>query len=88
LHNRSSARRDAHLIFAAAFVRSSGVGFTGVVLAIYLARRGLSAAALGAVLGAGLIGSATATVLIAVGSDAFGRRRGRWRSLLRSATSR
>ena len=68
-------RRDAALIYAAAFLRSATVGLVGVVLAIYLAEIGLSAVAIGFLIGAGLAGAAVATILVGVRGDVFGRRR-------------
>jgi MFS family permease len=66
---------DAALINAAAFLRSATVGLTGVVLAIYLAEIGLSAAAIGIVIGAGLAGTAIATLVVSLRGDVLGRRR-------------
>ena len=66
--------RDARLIYLAAFLRSATVGLTGVVLAIYLSEIGLSAAAIGLVIGSGLAGAAAATVLVSLRGDAVGRR--------------
>lgn len=73
----SAARfgRDVWLIYAAGFLRSTTVGLVGVVLAIYLSEIGLSAAAIGVVIGSGLAGAAVATVAVGMGGDAFGRRR-------------
>src|SRR2546425_2145978 len=67
--------RDAWLIYAAGFLRSATVGLVGVVLAIYLSEIGLSAAAIGIVIGSGLAGAAVATVVVGVRGDTFGRRR-------------
>ena len=67
--------RDRALIYAAAFLRSATVGLVGVVLAIYLADIGLSAAAMGVVIGSGLAGGAVATLLVGVRGDAVGRKR-------------
>ncbi len=55
--------RDATLICAAAFLRSATVGLVGVMLAIYLSESGLSTSAIGAVIGAGLVGATVATLL-------------------------
>ena len=70
-----AVERDAALIYAAGFFRSSTVGFAGVVLAIYLSQIGLTATAIGFVIGSGLAGAAVATVLVGVGGDVIGRRR-------------
>jgi len=66
---------DAGLIFVAAFLRSSTVGLVGVLLAIHLAVAGVSPAAIGGVMGAGLAGAAGATALVSVRADVIGRRR-------------
>lgn len=67
--------RDLILIYAAAFLRASGVGITGVVLGLYLARAGFSATAIGIVVAAGLAGAALATLLTSFRADRLGRRR-------------
>jgi len=67
--------RDAGLIYAAAFLRSSSVGLIGVVLAIALTEAGVSVAGAGAVIGAGLAGIATMTLVVTVAADRLGRRR-------------
>lgn len=66
--------RDAALICDAALLRSSTVGLTGVVFAIYLSKAGLSTAAIGAVIGAGLVGATSATLLTGLYGDRLGRR--------------
>jgi predicted MFS family arabinose efflux permease len=67
-------RRDLLLIYAAAFLRSSGVGVMGVLLGVYLARAGLSASSIGVVIAAGLVGTSAATALIGWKGDRLGRR--------------
>jgi MFS family permease len=67
--------REAALIYVAAFLRSSTVGFVGVVLAIYLSEVGLTATAIGLVIGSGLAGGAVATLLVGLRGDVIGRRR-------------
>jgi MFS family permease len=67
--------RDALLIFAAAFLRSSCVGLIGVVLAIALTEAGVSVAGAGGVIGAGLVGIAAMTLVVTVAADRLGRRR-------------
>ena len=69
------ALRNVVLICGAAFLRSMSTGTLGVVLAVYLSRNGLSATWIGAVIAAGLAGSATATALISYRVDAIGKRR-------------
>ncbi len=66
--------RDLALVYAAGFLRSVGVGLTGVLLALYLAQAGLSAGAIGVVVAAGLAGGAAATLLVTIGADRLGRR--------------
>ncbi len=70
-----SDRRDLLLIYAAAFLRSAGVGMMGVLLGVYLARAGLSPASIGVVIAAGLIGITVATALMSWKGDRLGRRR-------------
>ena len=67
--------RDSLLIYVAAFLRSSAVGLIGVVLAIALTEAGVSVAGAGAVIGAGLAGIATMTLVVTVAADRLGRRR-------------
>src|SRR5438876_5225231 len=67
--------KDLVLINAAAFLRSFSFGLTGVVLGIYLFRVGLSSSNIGTVIGAGLLGSAIATVGVTTHADRLGRRR-------------
>jgi MFS family permease len=67
--------KDLLLINAAAFLRSFTFGLTGVVLAIYLFRVGLSSFNIGVVIATGLAGSALATVGVTTRADHLGRRR-------------
>ncbi len=66
--------RDLVLINATGFLRSVGVGLTGVVLGIYLFRLGLSSLTIGLVIAAGLAGSALATVGVTFSADRVGRK--------------
>jgi MFS family permease len=66
---------DIRAIFAAAFLRSIGVGLAGVILGIYLARRGLSATQIGVILGVGLAGASLSTLIAGLRANQFGRRR-------------
>jgi MFS family permease len=68
-------QRDLALINAAGFLRSMGVGMTGVALGIYLFRAGFSSLLIGLVIGAGLVGSALATIVVSLAADRLGRRR-------------
>ena len=72
---RVTTGRDALLIYAAAFLRSTTVGLVGVIVAIYLGELGLSLGSIGVVIGAGMCGGAVATMLVSVGGDVVGRRR-------------
>ena len=67
--------RDAALIYAAAFLRSSAVGLVGVILAIALTEAGVSVAGTGLVIGTGLAGIAMLTAVVTVAADRLGRRR-------------
>ena len=66
---------DLGFIYGAAWLRSFGIGMLGVVLGVFLSRRGLSPAAIGAVLAAGLAGSAAGTIFVTFKGDHVGRRR-------------
>ena len=66
---------DRRLIYAAAFLRALATGMAGVLLGLTLARLGFSAAAIGAVLSAGLAGATLALVLVTWAGDRLGRRR-------------
>ena len=68
-------RRDIYLIYTAAFLRSLGIGFVGVLLGIYLYRIGFSSTAIGLVIATGLAGAAVATVVVSLRGDRIGRRR-------------
>jgi MFS family permease len=67
--------RDAALIYVAAFLRASAVGLVGVILAIALTGAGVSVAGTGLVIGAGLAGIATMTLVVTLAADRLGRRR-------------
>jgi MFS family permease len=66
---------DRRLIYAAAFLRALATGMAGVLLGLTLARLGFSAAAIGAVLSAGLAGATLALLIVAWAGDRLGRRR-------------
>jgi hypothetical protein len=70
--------RDARLIYAAAFVRSTTVSLVGETLAIHLADVGFSTTQIGLLIGVGLAGSWLATVVVGLRGDAWGR----WRVLI------
>lgn len=69
------AQRDLKILYAAGLLRSFATGLIGVVLGVYLFRRGYDSLQVGLVTGAGLAGAAVATALATVGADRFGRRR-------------
>jgi MFS family permease len=74
---------DRRPIYAAAFLRALATGMAGVLLGPTLARLGFSAAAIGAVLSAGLAGATLALVIVTWAGDRLGRRRClMWLSLL------
>lgn len=60
--NPREAARLRRILYAAAFVRALGVGLIAVMVALYCARLGLSAARIGAVISAALWGGAAATL--------------------------
>jgi predicted MFS family arabinose efflux permease len=66
---------NLRVIYAAALLRSTGVGLTGVVMGVYLSRAGLSATQIGVVITAGLAGAAAGTLIVSLGADRLGRRR-------------
>jgi MFS family permease len=67
--------RELLLIYAAAFLRSLGVGLLGVVLGVYLYRVGFDSTHIGLVIAAGLAGATVATAVVSARGDRFGRRR-------------
>jgi predicted MFS family arabinose efflux permease len=67
--------RDAGLICVAAGLRAAAVSLTGVLIAIFLAERGFSTAAIGLVLGAGIAASAVGTIVVGLRANAWGQRR-------------
>ena len=66
---------DRHLLFAAALLRGLATGLAGVLIGLYLARVGLSASAIGAVISAGLAGATAAVLVVTLAGDRLGRRR-------------
>src|SRR5713101_3723915 len=62
-------------IYAAALLRSAGVGLTGVLLGVYLSRSGFSGAQMGLVITAGLAALALGTLVVSLCADQLGRRR-------------
>jgi MFS family permease len=66
--------RDRLLLYVAAFTRSTAVGMSGVLIALYLAEQGLGAGMVGAVVSAGLLGGAAGTLLVSLAASRIGRR--------------
>jgi MFS family permease len=62
-------------LYSTAFLRALATGLSGVLLGLHLGRAGLSPAAIGTVIAAGLAGCTTAAILATFGADPFGRRR-------------
>lgn len=69
------SNRDFLLISVAGFLRSSGTGLLGVILGIYLSRRGYPPLWIGVVIALGLAGSSLATTAVGIAADRLGRRR-------------
>src|SRR6266851_3514182 len=66
---------DRRIIFAASFLRAVANGLIGVLAGIYLAQLGLDPAAWGAVLGAGIAGTAVGAAGVMFWGDRIGRKR-------------
>lgn len=66
---------DRRLVLASAWLRTMATGLVGVLLGVHLAKSGLDAAQIGAVVGAGLAGAAVAGGLTSWWGDRLGRRR-------------
>jgi len=67
--------RDRKILYAGAFLRALATGMIGVLIGIHLARSGFDAAAIGAVVTAGLSGAAAAALLVTLAGDRVGRRK-------------
>jgi MFS family permease len=67
-------RRDRLLLYTAALARSTAVGMSGVLIALYVAGQGLGAGTLGIIVSAGLLGAAAGTALSSAVADRLGRR--------------
>jgi MFS family permease len=70
-----SATADRQLLLACAFLRALATGLIGVLLGLYLARRGFAAGEIGLVIGTGLAGAASSAVVVTFLGDRLGRRR-------------
>jgi MFS family permease len=67
--------RDSALICLAGGLRAAAVSLVGVIVAIHLSNRGLSASGIGLIIGVGIASSAAGTVITALRADRWGRRR-------------
>jgi MFS family permease len=72
---RNRALGDRRTLYAAAFLRSLATGMVGVLIGVHLAKLELDSAAIGAIVGAGLAGTALAALAVTLGADRVGRRR-------------
>ncbi|HYE06558.1 MAG TPA: MFS transporter [Planctomycetota bacterium] len=68
-------RRDRHLLYAAVFLRATGLSMLAVLAGAYFVGLALSPAERGAVIAAGLAGCVVASALVAWHGDRWGRRR-------------
>jgi len=69
------AKASAVLVCLAGALRAAAVSLVGILIAIHLASRGLTPAAIGLVIGCGIAGSAVATIATGMWADRWGRRR-------------
>jgi MFS family permease len=60
---------DRRILYTIAFLRALGTGLVGVLIGIYLAKRGLGSSAIGIVVGAGLSGAALAALVVTLIGD-------------------
>jgi len=67
--------KDIRILFTTRIIRMFGYGFLSVVLALYLAQRGLSEGEIGLLLTLTLAGDAAITLWITTSADRVGRRR-------------
>jgi MFS family permease len=68
-------KKDIPLLFTTRIIRMFGYGFLSVVLALYLAQRGLSEGEIGLLLTLTLAGDAAITLWLTTSADRMGRRR-------------
>ena len=66
--------RDAALVCVAGAFRAAAVSTVGIIIALHLARSGLSASEIGLVIGLGMAANAAATVLVGFHADRWGQR--------------
>ncbi len=74
-HTGAKLHGNRKIIFAASFLRAVANGLIGVIAGIYLAQLGFEPAAWGAILGAGVAGTAVGAAGVMFRGDHFGRRR-------------
>jgi MFS family permease len=75
IHAGPAPRRAVPLLLASAGLRATATSLTGVLLGLYLAKRGLTPGEIGAVATAGLAGATLGALAVTLGGDRFGRRR-------------
>lgn len=66
---------DRSILYVAAFLRAFATGLIGVLLGLYLARRGFAPGEIGLVVGCGLVGAALSAYITTFFGDRFGRKR-------------
>jgi MFS family permease len=71
---RESEIQDRRRLYVAAFLRATATGLIGVLLGLYLARRGFGAGEIGIVIGFGLSGAAGSALVVTFFADRLGRR--------------
>ncbi len=71
----ADVKKDIPLLFTTRIIRMFGYGFLSVVLALYLAQRGLSEGEIGLLLTLTLAGDAAITLWLTTSADRLGRRR-------------
>jgi MFS family permease len=72
---KREVKKDIPILFTTRIIRMFGYGFLSVVLALYLATRGLSEGEIGLLLTLTLVGDAAITLWITTSADRMGRRR-------------
>jgi MFS family permease len=68
-------KKDIPILFTTRIIRMFGYGFLSIVLALYLAKRGLSEGEIGLLLTLTLVGDAAITLWITTSADRMGRRK-------------
>src|SRR5688572_14938166 len=69
----SEPLHDRRILYTAAFLRALATGMIGVLIGLYLAKRGLGSSAIGVVVAAGLAGAALAALFVTLFGDRVGR---------------